>query len=259
VSFSSDGTYIGTEPAPRQYVDGPLRTDSAALVIAQQLRDPSTNTPVVSIVRVSDTDTASIIAAEIDDPLNVQFPECGITMSLPPLFSGPPAWTAGRGITAVAEAPLYGVRLYRGTQEFRRVRRDLRPEPASNQYALLAAGEDRDIPLPNGTTCTITPLQIAKGSGWKETIPAIGAIAIMPDGGLWLRRVDPGHEMPAVDVIDPKGVYVGTLPLNTPWPVGFLPDGNPVALTADTLGIAHIVAYAIDRNPRAAAAGESDN
>ena len=80
-------------------------------------------------------------------------------------------------------------------------------------------------------------------------IPAIRAIAIQPDGTLWLQRVDPGHSHPNVDIIDPKGEYVGTLPLNTPWPVGFLPNGNPVALADDSLGITHVIAYRINRNP----------
>jgi hypothetical protein len=256
VRFSPDGKFLGQMAAPRQYQEGVMRTDSDAIILAQKVRDPKTDAPIMSIVRLSRTDTASIIAAQIDDEISVNFPGCGITMSLLPIFADPPAWDARNGITAVAEAPLYGVRMYRGTKEFRRVRRRLQPEAASNQYALLAAGEDRDIPMLDGTTCTITPLQIAKGSGWKEVIPAIGAIAIAPDQGLWLRRVDPGRPEPAVDVIDGKGEYVGTLPLHTPWPIGFLPNGNPVSLTEDTLGVSRIIVYKIDKERKAPIPGQ---
>jgi hypothetical protein len=258
VRFSPEGKYLGQTGAPRQYQEGVMRSDSDAIILAQKVHDPKTNEPVMSIVRISATDTASIIAAQIDEEMNVQFPGCGIQMSLAPIFGEPPAWNAGYGITAVAEAPLHGVRLYRGTKEFRRIRRKVRPEGATNQYALLAAGDDREIPLPNGTTCTITPLEIAKGSGWKEVIPAIGAIAIKPDGGLWLRRVDPGRAEPAVDVIDPKGEYLGTLPLHTPWPLGFLPNGNPVALREDSLGVNRIVIYRINTNPPPATPPKKD-
>ena len=249
VSYSPEGKYLGRRPAPRQYREGVMRSDSDAIILAQKVRDAATESEVMSIVRVSDTDTVSIIAAQIDEEMNVQFPSCGITMSLAPIFGEPPAWDARNGITAVAEAPLYGVRMYRGTEEFRRVRRRVKPEVATNQYALLAAGEDRDIPLPGGTVCTITPAQIALGSGWKKVIPAIGAIAIAPDQGLWLRRVDPGRPEPAVDVFDAKGEYQGTLPLRTPWPIGFLPAGNPVSLTEDSLGVSRVIVYKVDRNP----------
>jgi hypothetical protein len=256
VRFTTDGKYVGEVPAPRQYQEGVMRSDSDAIILAEKVRDPKTDEPIMSIVRLSRTDTVSIIAAQIEDELTVNFPGCGITMSLLPIFAEPPAWDARNGITAVAEAPLYGVRMYRGTKEFRRVRRRLQPEGATNQYALLAAGDDRKIRMLDGTVCTITPVQIAKGSGWKDVIPAIGAITIAPDQGLWLRRVDPGRPEPAVDVIDAKGEYVGTLPLHTPWPIGFLPNGDPVSLTEDSLGVSRVIVYKIDRDAKPVVPGQ---
>lgn len=249
VHFAADGKYISTALAPRQFREGVLRSDSDALVMEQHFVDPKTDSLAISIVRVSKTDSTSLIAAHLDDELNVQFPMCGVTIALAPMFGEPPAWDARNGITAVAEAPLWGVRMYRSGKEYRRVRRKLSPEAANNQYAFLAAGAGKEVRLPNGTVCTIPPAEIAKGAGWKSIIPAIGAILIAPDGGLWLQRVDPGHYHPAVDVIDGKGEYVGTLPLNTPWPLGFLPNGNPVSLTEDTAGVSHIIAYRINKNP----------
>jgi hypothetical protein len=99
-------------------------------------------------------------------------------------------------------------------------------------------------------------VQIAKGSGWKDVIPAIGEITIAPDQGLWLRRVDPGRPEPAVDVIDAKGEYVGTLPLHTPWPIGFLPNGDPVSLTEDSLGVSRVIVYKIDRDAKPVVPGQ---
>ncbi|MEO5510519.1 MAG: hypothetical protein ABIV28_04365 [Longimicrobiales bacterium] len=250
VSFTSDGTYVGKGRAPRQFTDGVLRSDSTAFVLAQRVRDSKTNTPIISIVRVTAQDTTSIIAAAIEDAGQVALPICGgVTLMLPPIFSGPPAWTAGHGMTAVAEAPLYGVRLYRGTKEFRRVRRGVEPEESSNQYAVLASEPGKTINSPDGTTCTIPAVEVARASGWKEVIPTIGAISIANDGGLWVQRVDPGHSRPAVDIIDASGEYVGTLPLKTPWPVGFLPNGNPIAMDEDTAGNTQIIAYRINKNP----------
>ncbi len=250
VRFSSTGEYLGRALAPRQFREGMIRSDSGALVIGQRVRDRKTDTPIMSIVRVTSTDTTSIIAATIEDPIQTSLPVCGgVMMMLEPIFAEPPAWTAGYGITAVAEAPLYGVRLYRGNTEFRRIRRGVEPEEASNQFATLAAEPGKLIRRPDGTSCTVDATEVARASGWKDVIPAIGGIAIAPDGSLWLQRVDPGHSHPNVDIIDPKGAYVGTLPLNTPWPVGFLPNGDPVALAEDSLGITRVIGYRINKNP----------
>jgi hypothetical protein len=257
VRFSTTGEYLGRSRVPRQFREGVLRSDSTALVFEQRVRDPGTESPVMSIVRATDTDTSSIIAAQIADATLVSLPVCGgVQLYLEPLFSGPPAWTAGHGVTAVAETPLYGIRLYHDTTEFRRIRRKLRPEEATNQYAALAAEPGKDIRRPDGTSCTIPAVEVARASGWADVIPAIAAIAIAPDGGLWVQRVDPGHSHPAVDIFNPAGEYVGTLPLETPWPVGFLPNGDPVALADDAAGVTRVIAYHIDRNPKPGATPE---
>jgi hypothetical protein len=250
IRISPEGKYLGTMPAPRQLRQGVLRSDSSAFVLGQRVQDTKTNTPVMSIVRVTDKDTTSIIAAALEEANSTFLPVCGgVQLMLEPIFADPPAWTARHGVTAVAEAPLYGVRLYRGTTEFRRIRRNLQPEESTNQFAALAAEPGKEIRRLDGSRCTIPAVEIARASGWKNVIPAIKAIALTPDGGMWLQRVDPGHSHPNVDIIDAKGEYVGTLPRNTPWPVGFLPNGNPVALAEDTLGVTRVIAYKVNTNP----------
>ena len=250
VKYGPDGGYIGTMKAPRQYKQGVIDSDSGALVLTQRLTDPKTQKPVLSIIRVSPTDTTYVIAAQIDEEIEVSFRSCPVRMFMTPLFGDPPAWDAGHGLIAVAESPTYGVRLYREGREIGRVRRALRPEPSTNAYALLQAGNGRDIRLYSGETCTIPPEEIALGSGWKDVIPAIGAITITPEGGLWIQRVDPGRPNPAVDIIDPKGEYVGTLGLGTPWPIAILPGERPLVLEDDSLGVTHLVAYRIDKTPK---------
>jgi hypothetical protein len=248
--YSTDGSYLGTTKAPRQFKQGVIDSDSGAFVLTQRLTDPATQKPVLSIIRVSPTDTTYVIAAQIDPEIEVSFRSCPVRMFMTPLFAEPPAWDAGYGLIAVAEAPTYGVRLYREGQEVKRIRRHMPPEPATNQFALLAAGQGRDVRLYTGETCTIPAQEIALGSGWKDVIPAIGAIRITPERGLWLQRVDPGRALPAVDIIDPNGEYVGTLGLGTPWPVAFLPGDRPLVLEDDSLGVTHLVAYRIDKTPQ---------
>ena len=105
------------QEAADRFREGVLRSDSSAFVLAERVRDRKTDTPIMSIVRVTATDTTSIIAAAIEDAMSTSLPVCGgVQLMLEPIFAEPPAWTAAHGIVAVAEAPAgqVGVQLLHG-------------------------------------------------------------------------------------------------------------------------------------------------
>lgn len=75
----------------------------------------------------------------------------------------------------------------------------------------------------------------------------LDALRFAPDGLLWVVRGHVDGEEPAIDVFDPAGSYVGTLPPGSPVPLLFLPDGRLVAEETDELDVDRLVVYRLDR------------
>jgi len=69
--------------------------------------------------------------------------------------------------------------------------------------------------------------------GFAPVVPAVRHVVLAPDGSLWVNRSGPGVEQPLIDLFDPRGNYVGTMPPGTPSPVTFMPNGDIVATRKD--------------------------
>ncbi len=48
-----------------------------------------------------------------------------------------------------------------------------------------------------------------------------------------------------VDVFDPTGAYLGTLPPGAPWPLAFTPQGNVVAKEKDDMDVERVVVFEV--------------
>ena len=69
----------------------------------------------------------------------------------------------------------------------------------------------------------------------------VSRLALGPDGTLWVERYDVGENPQPIDIFDPDGHYVGTLPDDSPFPVGFLPDGRILVSERDDLDVERLV------------------
>ena len=77
-------------------------------------------------------------------------------------------------------------------------------------------------------------------------MPTLGPLAISPDGTLWARRFTVGSDASPIDIFDPEGVFVGTLPEDSPFPIGFLPDGRILVSETDELDVQRLVVRTVE-------------
>ena len=83
-------------------------------------------------------------------------------------------------------------------------------------------------------------------AGIAEFVPAIRTLRVGPDGRIWVSRNGPRPEPTPTDILAADGSYVGTLPADAQYPIGFLPDGRLLAAERDELDVVRLVAYRIE-------------
>jgi hypothetical protein len=128
------------------------------------------------------------------------------------------------------------------------VRRDLPPRPVTKEMALAEVGEERTVTFDEGIPPCKTPAEeVVAKQGFAPVLPAVGAVALAPDGTLWVKRGAVKGEAAIIDVFDPAGEYRGTLPAGSPWPVAFTPSGDVIAVETDDLDVERVVVYAVER------------
>lgn len=159
---------------------------------------------------------------------------CTIGISgMSPLFDPQIRWDARGEQVAVAAAAAYRVEVYRGHDLVRVIRRGVAPRPADQAAALAEVGEGMRVRTEAGDQLC-DPAEVVEQRGFAEELPWIEALALAPDGTLWVHRFEPGQDAQgAVDLFDESGAYDGTLLAGTPFPLAFLPDGRLLVREVD--------------------------
>jgi hypothetical protein len=101
--------------------------------------------------------------------------------------------------------------------------------------------------LRDGAECLIPAAEVVDRTGYADSVPAIADLALAPDGALWVRRWSPTGQGGPIDVFDRTGVYLGTLPGELPFPLHFLPTGEPLFVERDTNDVERLVVATIER------------
>jgi hypothetical protein len=83
--------------------------------------------------------------------------------------------------------------------------------------------------------------------GFADSVPAIADVALAPSGELWVRRWAPAAPGGPIDVHDETGAYVGTLPREFPFPLHFLPTGEPLFAERDENDVETLVVAVVRR------------
>lgn len=200
---------------------------------------------------VSGEDTVGIVTRQVEGSGSIHLESCGIGFQGMGRVLGPRlVWTYGQRtdrLAVSAEAP-YVIDLYRGTEKARSVRRAVEPRAVTDEMAIRQVGEGMTIGTPRGeVTCEAG--ELIEKRGVAPHLQSVDALRFAPDGSLWAIRGHVDGEEPAIDVFDPDGAYVGTLPPGTPVPILFLPDGRLVAVETDDLEVDRLVVYEVDRSP----------
>ncbi|HQW66057.1 MAG TPA: 6-bladed beta-propeller [Gemmatimonadales bacterium] len=150
-----------------------------------------------------------------------------VGLSLPPLFTGQLAWAMGPGTLFTTPQTTYQVDVREGTRLVRSVRRAIAPVAATKQDASRLYPEGMKVRFGGGRECVTPSEEVAEKIGVAATLPMVKAMAVAPNGELWVQRYTFEGETPSVDVFDAGGAYLGTV-TGKGVPLGFL--GNDLIL-----------------------------
>jgi hypothetical protein len=198
-------------------------------------------------------ETRTGVLAETTQPVvRASFPSCGLEgPEMTPVFTPELRWSLGGEVVAAVTGPEYRIQVFDDGTLARTVVRQVPVRSASRDLALKAVGDGLQLTSP--VRCRVPPGEVADAVGIAPVVPAISGLAVAPDGFVWVRRADPGGGADVdVDILDPDGAYVGTLPPGIPFPVAFAGRGRDyraVSIRTSDLGSTEIVIHRIDRVP----------
>lgn len=150
-----------------------------------------------------------------------------VGLALPPLFTGELAWSMGSNMIATTAQSRYVVDVREGGRLVRSVRRAITPVAATNADAARLYPEGMKVRFGGGRECVTPSSEVAEKIGVAPTLPLVKAVAVAPDGTLWVQRFTFEGETPSVDLFEREGRYLGTV-VGKPVPLGFL--GNELVL-----------------------------
>jgi hypothetical protein len=172
----------------------------------------------------------------------VRMLDCGGIIRLPPLFGPEMIWDRRGERLAVTSTAEYVVDLYDGAALVRSVRRELPVRDATKDMALKEVGEGMRVRFGDHPPCVFPGEKLVEEQGFAPRIPWVASVALAPDGAIWVARRAVGEGvLGPIDIFDAGGVYEGTLPDDTPFPVAFLSDGRIAVVRTDSMDVPRIL------------------
>jgi hypothetical protein len=196
--------------------------------------------------RVADSDTTELARLKAPASGVIELESCGMAVSgMTPLFSPNVVWDAWRDRAVARVGTSYQVDLFERGRPVARYRRAVEPVAANRELAKREVGEGMRMMTPAGAReCAWD--EVVEKRGVAELVPAIRGLRVDPDGRIWVSRGGPRPEPTPTDILSADGTYLGTLPAEMPFPIGFLPDGRILAVETDALEVERLVVYRIE-------------
>ena len=200
-------------------------------------------------LRVVDADTTELARLSLPSTGVVELESCGMVLSgMPPLFSSNIVWNAWHDRAVARVGTAYQVDIFDAGKHVARYRRSIDPVKANRDLAARELGDGMRMMTSAGARECSTE-EVIDERGFAGLVPAIRAVRVGPDGRIWISRGGPRPEPTPTDVLAADGTYIGTLPADAPFPMGFLPDGRVLASERDELDVVRLVVYQIDEMP----------
>lgn len=197
-------------------------------------------------LRVVGADTTELARLTAPATGVVELSSCGMMLSgMSRLFSENIVWDAwgDRAVARIGGA--YEVDVFADGAHVARYRRAVEPVETTRDMAERELGDGMRVATSGGVReCSAD--EVIDKRGYADRVPAIRAVRIAPDGRIWVSRGGPRPEPTPTDVLAADGTYLGTLPADAPYPIGFLPDGRVLSTERDELDVVRLVAYRID-------------
>ncbi len=250
VRYDAEGATLAVASFPFYPWPGAGRHISVTLggmVVATMLPPEVPDTFRYALQFVSDRDTVILAQRSFPRPPMARY--CGGGLNLPVIFEAQLTWTAEETSIALARSADYEVDVLRDRALVQRIRRELPARNATSDLAAQEIGEGYRVNFGSGP-CTIPPREMVEKRGFAEFIPWVNALAVSPTGEVWVQRKVVGSSTDGpVDVFDRTGVYVGTWPEGSPFPLFFLGPNRFSAVFTDEFDVARLVVYDINRSP----------
>lgn len=195
-----------------------------------------------NVLRRVGADSAEVTRVDLQRGAMAMYESCGGGLNLPPIFSPEVVWDARAGVVAYSHGPDYAITIVEPDGTVRSVRRDRASVEGTRELAIRELGDGFRINFGRGP-CVIPAAEMVEDRGFMPWVQAIRALAILPDGGLWVERWEPGRAPGPIDVFDATGAYTGTLPDSSPFPVLFLPDGRIAVAETDADDVERLAIY----------------
>ena len=245
VRWGSDGESLDSDPFPEGYFGGLVRQTPLGLVV--RIRNPEEHRLVIA----SDSRENRVLAVlGLAETRALQLESCGMRFSsMEPIFAPNLVWTASGNTVVIARNPAYVIDIYEGGRLVRSVRRDLSLRSASAELAEASLGDGMRVGTQGGER-VCDPGEVVEQQGFAPYLPMVRRLALSPEGTLWVQRYEVGESPKPIDIFNPEGQYVGTLPYDAPFPVGFLPDGRILVSERDELDIERLVVRSAELDSR---------
>lgn len=238
VGWTRDGDVLPQEPLPVAYSGGRVEWTPSGLFMP--LRDSLAH----HLALIREAGEPQVLASlPLAETRSVELTSCGMFFGQrEPIFSPSLTWTAAGNTVVVARNPDYVLDVYEDGRLVRSIRRDLPPRPASEELARASLGEGWRVGIGSqGREVVCDPAEVVEQQGFAPYLPMVGALAYAPDATLWVQRYTVASDPSPIDLFDPDGRYIGTLPEGSPFPIGFLPDGRILVSETDELDVQRLV------------------
>jgi hypothetical protein len=247
VQWTGDGTLRPSEPVEEAASPMSPRVVATAqgLVFARMSGDDGGTTE--TLVRTTGGQAEELARQSWPPAKRVDYGCIGLQM--PPLFAPELVWDARGDRVVVSHGTAYALMVHPAAGRPLGIRRELPPRAATRALALAEVGEEGLKVRHPGGECRIAPERVVEGRGYAEVIPAIGNVALAPDGRIWVQRGTVKGEAAVIDLFAADGAYLGTLPAGAPVPAAFTPAGEVVAIEKDELDVPRLVVYRVAPDP----------
>ena len=100
--------------------------------------------------------------------------------------------------------------------------------------------------------CEASAQEVVEGRGFADRLPSVADVRLSPTGELWVERFEPGarsaFRFGPVDIFDPSGAYLGTLPAGAGFPLLLLPGDRVAIAERDALDVERLAVYQLHRS-----------